>query len=177
MRDLNKVMLIGNLTRDPEIRTTTSGQTVAGFTVASNRSWNDAQGERQNAVEYVDIVAWGKLAEITGQILRKGRKVYVEGRLQTRNWEGQDGIKRFKTEVIARDLIALDRAGAAALETPGVSPVSTDTASDFDKSLEEIFSDQEVSQETPKKKEQPALDETGKKKDESEEINIDEVPF
>ncbi len=109
MRDLNKVMLIGNVVRDPEIRTIPSGQSVAAISVATNRSWNDASGELQKAVEYTDIVAWGKLAEIAGQILKKGRKVYIEGRLQTRNWEGQDNIKRYKTEVIASDLIVLDR--------------------------------------------------------------------
>lgn len=109
MRDLNKTMLIGNLTRDPELRSIPSGQTVASFTIATNRSWNDAAGELQKAVEYTDVVAWGKLAEIAGQIFKKGRRVYVEGRLQTRNWEGQDGIKRYKTEVIASDLIVLDK--------------------------------------------------------------------
>lgn len=109
MRDLNKVMVIGNMTRDPEIKQIPSGQSVASFAIATNRSWNDASGELQKAVEYTEIVAWGKLAEIAGQILKKGRKVYAEGRLQTRNWEGQDGVKRYRTEVIASDLIVLDR--------------------------------------------------------------------
>lgn len=109
MRDLNKVMLIGNLTRDPELRSTPSGQSVASCAVATNRAWNDASGELQRAVEYTDIVMWGKLAETAGQIMKKGRRVYVEGRLQTRNWEGQDGIKRYKTELIASDVIVLDR--------------------------------------------------------------------
>ncbi|MEA1909829.1 MAG: single-stranded DNA-binding protein [Patescibacteria group bacterium] len=109
MRDLNKAMVIGNMTRDPEIRQIPSGQSVASFAVATNRSWNDASGELQKAVEYTEVVAWGKLAEIAGQILKKGRRVYVEGRLQTRNWEGQDGVKRYRTEVIASDLIVLDR--------------------------------------------------------------------
>ncbi|MFA5967296.1 MAG: single-stranded DNA-binding protein [Patescibacteria group bacterium] len=109
MRDLNKVMLIGNVVRDPEIRTIPSGQSVAAISIATNRSWNDNAGELQKAVEYTDIVAWGKLAEIAGQILKKGRRMYVEGRLQTRNWEGQDGVKRYKTEVIASDLIVLDK--------------------------------------------------------------------
>lgn len=122
MRDLNKVMLIGNLTRDPELRSTNSGQTVASFAIATNRSWNDAQGTRQDAVEYIDIVAWGKLAEIVGQIYRKGRRTYVEGRLQTRNWEAQDGTKRYKTEVIASDLILLDRAPAGE-----VAPLQNET--------------------------------------------------
>jgi single-strand DNA-binding protein len=110
MRDLNKVMLIGNLTKDPEVRSTNSGQSVATFSLATNRSWNDQQGIKQEAVEYVDVVVWGKLAEIVGQIYKKGRKTYIEGRLQTRSWEGQDGVKRYKTEVIAQDIILLDRA-------------------------------------------------------------------
>jgi single-strand DNA-binding protein len=109
MRDLNKVMLIGNLTRDPELRSTPNGQSVASFAIATNRAWNDAAGQLQKAVEYTDIVVWGKLAEVAGQIMKKGRRVYVEGRLQTRNWEGQDGVKRYKTEVIGSDVIVLDR--------------------------------------------------------------------
>jgi len=117
MRDLNKVMLIGNLTRDPEIRTIPSGQSVASFAIATNRSWNDNAGQIQKAVEFTDVVAWGKLAEIASQILKKGRRTYIEGRLQTRNWEGQDGVKKYKTEVIASDLIALDSKPAAGFES------------------------------------------------------------
>lgn len=146
MRDLNKVMMIGNLTRDPEIRSTNSGQTVASFTVACNRSWNDAQGNRQDAVEFTDVVAWGKLAEIVGQIYRKGRRTYVEGRLQTRNWEAQDGTKRYKTEVIASDLIILDRpqsepAAVAAAAPPVQSPTSegtTDEVKEDEINIEDI---------------------------------------
>jgi len=129
MRDLNKVMLIGNVTRDPEIRTIPSGQSVASFGVATNRSWNDASGELQKVAEFTDIVAWGKLAEIAGQILKKGRKIYVEGRLQTRNWEGQDGMRRYKTEVIASDLIVLDRPQGININGPETAePVSATTA-------------------------------------------------
>lgn len=117
MRDLNKVTLMGNLTRDPEVRTTPNGQTVTSFSLALNRSWNDQQGNRQDAVEYIDVVAWGKLGEIVGQYLAKGRRAYVEGRLQTRNWDAQDGSKRYKTEVVASDLIMLDRAS----DNPGAS--------------------------------------------------------
>lgn len=109
--NLNKAMIIGNLTRDPEIRTTPSGQTVANFSVATNRIWTNTQGQKQEAVEYHNVVAWGKLAEICGQYLGKGRKVYVEGRLQTRDWEGQDGIKRYRTEIVAENMIMLDRSG------------------------------------------------------------------
>ena len=110
-------MLIGNLTRDPEVKTTPSGQNVANFSVATNRVWTNPQGQKQEAVEFHNIVAWGKLAEICGQYLNKGRKVYVEGRLQTRDWQGQDGVKRYRTEIIAENMIMLDRGNA-----PGTSP-------------------------------------------------------
>lgn len=107
-RDLNKVMLIGHLTQDPEIRTTPNGQTVATFTVATNRQWKDAQGATQSQSEFHNIVAWRKLAEIAHQYLRKGRQVYVEGHLQTRNWVGQqDNVKRYRTEIVADNIIFL----------------------------------------------------------------------
>ncbi len=109
MRDLNRAELIGNLTRDPELRTTPSGQSVVSFTIATNRSWVNPTGEKQDAVEYTDVVAWGKLAELISQYLVKGRRVWLEGRLQTRSWEGPDGSKRYKTEVIASNIIFLDR--------------------------------------------------------------------
>lgn len=110
--NLNKAMIIGNLTRDPEMRTTPSGQSVASFGVATNQVWTDQQGQRQERVEYHNIVAWGRLAEICSQYLNKGKKVYIEGRLQTRDWEGQDGVKRYRTEIVAESMIMLDRGGA-----------------------------------------------------------------
>lgn len=111
--NLNKAMIIGNLTRNPETRTTPNGQTVCSFGVATNRVWTNAQGQKQENVEFHNIIAWGKLAEICGQYLAKGRKVYVEGRLQTREWEGQDGAKRNRTEIVAENMIILDRAPAS----------------------------------------------------------------
>src|SRR3990167_5923847 len=108
-KDLNKVMIIGNLTRDPELRYTPNGQAVVGMGVATNRSWTDQAGEKKDEVEFHDVVVWGKLAEICSQILAKGRRVYFEGRLQTRSWEAQDGAKRQKTEIIASDMIVLDK--------------------------------------------------------------------
>ncbi len=110
--DLNKVMLIGRLTQDPEVRTIPSGQNVATFSVATNLIWTDQQGQKQEKVEYHNIVAWRKLAEICGQYLKKGKKVYLEGRLQTRQWEGQDGVKRNRTEILAENMIMLDGGGA-----------------------------------------------------------------
>ncbi len=99
-------MLIGNLTRDPEVRYTPQGNAVSSFVVATNREWV-TQGERKQSVDFHNVVAWNKLAEICGQLLRKGIKVYVEGRLQTRDWVGDDGNKRYKTETIIDDMIIL----------------------------------------------------------------------
>lgn len=104
---LNKAMVIGNLTRDPELRQTGSGQAVCSFGVATNRRWKSASGEQQEQVEYHNIVAWGKLAEICAQYLKKGNKVFIEGRLQTRDWEGQDGVKRYRTEIITENMVML----------------------------------------------------------------------
>ena len=111
--DLNKVMIIGRVTQKPEKRVTQNGQTVTTFSVATNRRWKDSNGNQQEQAEFHNIVAWGKLAEICEQYLDKGRRVYVEGRLQTRNWEGQDGVKRYRTEIIANNMIMLDRGANA----------------------------------------------------------------
>lgn len=117
--NLNKAMVIGNLTRDPEVKNTPSGSTVASFSVATNFIWNDQSGQKQEKVEFHNIVAWRKLAEICGQYLRKGSKVYIEGRLQTRDWVGQDGVKRYRTEIVAENMIMLDRAGNSGQRTGG----------------------------------------------------------
>lgn len=108
--NLNKAMIIGNVVRDPESRTTPNGKTVSNFAVATNYTWTDAAGNKQEKAEFHNVVVWGKLAEICNQYLSKGRKVYIEGRLQTRDWEGQDGVKRYRTEIIADNMIILDRA-------------------------------------------------------------------
>ena len=105
---LNKAMIIGNLGRDPEMRYTPNGQAVTQFTVAVNRNYKDASGEWKEETEWFRVVAWGPLAERTAEYLRKGRKVYVEGRLQTRNWEGQDGQKHYTTELVASTVTGLD---------------------------------------------------------------------
>jgi single-strand DNA-binding protein len=105
---LNKVMIIGNLGRDPEMRYTQGGQAVTQFSVAASRNYKNPAGEWQEETEWFRVVAWGALGERTAEYLRKGRKVYVEGRLQTRQWEGQDGQKRYTTEVIAQTVTPLD---------------------------------------------------------------------
>ena len=109
---LNRVQLIGNLTRDPEVKQIPGGQTVATFGVATNFSWKDSAGNRQTKVEFHNIVAWRKLAEICGQYLKKGGKVFIEGKIQTRDWEAEDGTKRYRTEIVADNMIMLDRKGA-----------------------------------------------------------------
>ncbi|MDD5770550.1 MAG: single-stranded DNA-binding protein [Candidatus Gracilibacteria bacterium] len=106
--DLNKVQLIGNITQDIELKQTPTGQNVCSFSVATNRNWVDGSGMKQEAAEFHNIVLWGKLAEIAGQYLHKGKKIYIEGRLQTRSWEAQDGTKRYKTEIVGENMIMLD---------------------------------------------------------------------
>jgi len=142
--DLNRAQLIGNVTRDPEVRTTPTGQTVCSFGVATNMQWTDAQGQKQQRAEFHNLVAWGKLAEICGQYLVKGKKIFVEGRLQTREWEGQDGAKRNRTEIVADSMIMLDRGGSgggppARSNEPTITPVS-DAPSPIDKGV----GDQEI---------------------------------
>ena len=107
-RGINKVILIGNLGADPELKYTPSGSAVSNFTLATNESWVDGKGERQEKTEWHRIVVWGKLAEICNEYLKKGSKVYLEGRLQTRSWDGPDGTKRYTTEIVARDMQMLD---------------------------------------------------------------------
>jgi len=116
---LNRAQIIGNLTRDPELKQIPGGQTVASFSVATNFVWTDQSGQKQERVEFHNIVAWRKLAEIIGQYVKKGSKVYVEGRIQTRDWEGEDGVKRYKTEIVADNVIMLDRKGSGTGESAG----------------------------------------------------------
>ena len=105
---LNKVMLIGNVGRDPEMRYTPSGSAVTSFSVAVSRRWTTPENQTRDETEWFNVVAWDKLAETCNQLITKGRKVYIEGRLQTRSWEGQDGQKRYRTEVVAQTMQLLD---------------------------------------------------------------------
>ena len=107
-KDLNKVQLIGRLGKDVEMRYTQAGKAVSSFSVASGRSWKNASGAAQEETEWFNVVAWEKLGEICNQYLNKGSRVYIEGRLATRKWEGDDGVTHYKTEVIAADMIMLD---------------------------------------------------------------------
>jgi len=111
MPSLNKVMIIGNVGSEPEMRFIASGKPVTTFNVATNRKYSDANGERKEETEWFNIVVWNKLAELCNQFLGKGRLVYVEGRLRTRSWEGQDGQKHYRTELIAEQVTFLDKSG------------------------------------------------------------------
>ena len=117
---LNKVMLIGNLGTDPEMRYTANGSAVTTFRLAVSRSFGGGEGERREETEWFTVVTWNKLAELLGQHLQKGRKVFVEGRLASRSWDGPDGQKRYRTEVVAMQVLFLDRPqGMSMPEVPG----------------------------------------------------------
>ena len=148
--NLNKVLLIGNLTRDPEVRSTPSGQTVASFSIATTRRWNDKEGQQKEQTEFHNCVAWRKLAEIIGQYLKKGSKTFVEGYLQTRSWEDQQGIKKYRTEIVVDNMIMLDRKGAGAEPTGNAFTDAVSAA------------------------EQPQTTATEAKEP---EINVDDIPF
>lgn len=132
MRSVNKVILIGNLTRDPELKTTQSGQPLATFGLATNRSWTSSGGQKQTSAEFHELVAWARLAEFAAQNLRKGKLVYVEGYLKTRSWESEDGTRRFKTEVIVQDLIILSkRSDGGYDEEEGMSMTDSEMGGDM----------------------------------------------
>lgn len=132
MAGLNKVMIIGNLGRDPEMRYTPNGAAVTSFSVAVNRRWTSQEGQPQDETEWFNVVAWNKLAETCNQVLSKGRLVYVEGRLRTRSWDGQDGQKHYRTEVIASTVQFLDSARSRSQEAPGAGASEDDFGGDVE---------------------------------------------
>ena len=151
-RSLNQVTLMGNLTRDPELRQTPTGQNVTSFSLALNRSYKDQSGEWQEATDYIDCVAWGPLAERVAQYLSKGRRCLVQGRLQSRSWE-QEGQKRSKVEVLASDVTFLDSRGSGDGESGGsTAPSSKPVPS--------------------KKQDDVVIEDIG-----DEPINLDDIPF
>lgn len=162
-RSLNRVQLIGNLTRDPELRYTPNGTAVCSFGLATNRSWKTDTGEKREETEFHRIVSWNKLAELCSQFLAKGRKVYVEGRLATRNWTAQDGTQRSTTETVINDMILLDSR----------RPVAEESAeAEMEKPAQEAEKEQLPSEE-PKKTKQKANAQTP----EGEAISPDDIPF
>jgi len=179
--DLNKVMLIGNITQDPEARTTPSGQNVCSFSVATNLQWTDKSGQKQQRAEFHNIVAWRKLADICAQYLQKGKKVYVEGRLQTRSWDGQDGVKRYRTEIVADNMIMLSGgpssgAGQQGEQAGGQSFGKTNVNQAPPKSANEVPTVQLENE--GKEAKAPATVSSGAKASSSDEtISIDDIPF
>jgi len=154
MFSLNRAQVLGNLTRDPEVRTLPSGQSVCAFAVATNRRWKDKDGNLKEDTQYHEISVWGRLGELAAQMLSKGKKVYVEGRLQTTSWEGNDGVKRSKTEIVADNFIPLAPKG---------------DGSGFDLSEVGGAKKERPAAKDSKKEEQPAAD--------ADEINLDDIPF
>lgn len=166
--DLNKVMIIGRLTRDPELRTIPSGHSVATFSVATGRVWTDQQGQKQERTEFHNVVAWRRLGEIAGQYLTKGRQVYIEGRLETRSWDDPNGTKRYRTEIIAENLILLGsgQQGAQRNQIP--------SAQDFAPSKNISTQQPTPKPQTPAK----TLESTPTKPQDSEEvISVEDIPF
>lgn len=153
--DLNRAQIIGRLTRDPEMRTTPQGANVCSFSIATNYVYKSQSGEKVEQVEYHNIVAWRKLAEIAGQYLKKGSRVFVEGRIQTRSWDGNDGQKKNRTEIVMDNMIMLDSKGSnSSAPAAGFAPSNNS----FEKSLEEIPT---INQEQPQ----------------DEEISVEDIPF
>ena len=126
--DLNKVMIIGRLTRDPEVRTTPTGANVAAFSVATSFNWTDQSGQKKEQTEFHNVVAWRRLADIVGQYLKKGSQVYIEGRLTTRSWDDKtSGQKKYRTEIVADNMIMLGRPGqgsGSSSSAPSPAPMS-----------------------------------------------------
>lgn len=181
VRSLNKVQLIGNLTRDPELRYTPQGTAVCTLGIATNRSWTTDTGEKREEVEFHRIVAWNKLAELCSQLCTKGRKIYVEGRLATRSWTGQDGQKRTTTEVVIDDMILLDsRRPEVTSQTAEEPAVQTEKVVEV---LEETADEPSPKEAKTAKKKKEVLGEVKEKTlqqssgQAEEEINPDDIPF
>lgn len=152
--NLNKVFIIGNLTRDVNLRTTPSGQPVADFGVATNRIWVDANGQKQQETEFHNVVVWGKMAELCSQYLSKGRLVFIEGRLRTRTWQDANNIKRTRTEIIAEKIQFGPRFGAQTelktpLEEPQIEPLPQEEELPLLEEEPEEFNEEDLKEEIP----------------------------
>jgi single-strand DNA-binding protein len=166
-RSLNRVQLIGNLTRDPELRYTPNGNAVVTFSIATNRGWTTDSGEKREEVDFHRVVAWNKLAELCSQFLTKGRKVYVEGRLSTRSWTGQDGAQKSTTEVVIDDMILLDNKGGAGATGGGKEEVEESAGAPGPKARQPLAE--------KKKEENEEVPPPSPKND--EEVAPDDIPF
>ncbi|MDP3955351.1 MAG: single-stranded DNA-binding protein [bacterium] len=168
-RSLNKVQLIGNLTRDPELRYTPQGTAVCTFGLATNRTWTTDSGDKKEDVEFHRLVAWAKLAELCAQLLFKGRRIYIEGRLQTRSWTGQDNIAHSITEIVVSDMMILDSKRAEE-GTPAVDLPKDETPEVMPAEASEVaVKEPEPAPKKPAKKaEEPK---------ETQEVSADDIPF
>lgn len=147
--DLNKAQVIGRITQEVELKQTPNGQNVTSFSIATNRNWTDSSGMKQEQVEFHNIVLWWKLAEIAGQYVRKGSKLFLEWRLQTRSWEAQDGTKRYRTEIVGENMIMLDNK-------------SDNNSGEYQNYAESTNDTPAVKRSTPKQE---------------EEISVEDIPF
>lgn len=188
VRSLNKVQLIGNMTRDPELRYTPAGTAVCTFGLATNRSWTTQTGETKEDTEFHRIVAWNKLGELCSQLLTKGRKIYVEGRLSTHSWTGQDGVQRTSTEIVIEDMIILDSRKSPGTVEPKTADSETQTAKDVKadtdpagEPTDEIIPEKQAveKEEKPDKKEKSKSSSKPENKPEEkqEDITPDDIPF
>lgn len=171
-RSLNKVQLIGNLTRDPELRYTPQGTAVCTIGIATNRSWVTDSGEKKEDADFHRLVAWNKLAELCSQLLTKGRKIYVEGRLSNRSWTGQDGVQKSITEIVINDMIILDNKREA---TETVSNEEIPELGDETKGIEAAKPKKSVSEKAEPETKKESVKEA--KSEPSEDINPDDIPF
>lgn len=162
--NVNKVLLVGRLTRDPEIRTTTSGQTVASISMATNRFWKDKNGQRQDKTEFHNVVLWGRLAEIAGQYLTKGQEAYIEGRMETRKYTAKDGTERRTTEVVAENM----QLGSRAQGSPAAP-----RANSFGAQTNPMGGQAQPKQPAQAEEEIPTIN----LDEEQDEVRIEDVPF
>ncbi|MFZ5392011.1 MAG: single-stranded DNA-binding protein [Patescibacteria group bacterium] len=195
MLGFNKVFVLGNLTRDPELRYTPNGQAVASFGVATNRRWSTPEGEKREEVEFHNLVVWGRQAETINQYLKKGQPIFIEGRLKTQNWEGPDGIRRTRTEIIVESFQFIggfnrDQSGpsqAAGYNNPSVAPIQNDQFS----SSPDMISPSQMAQNNPASSDNspvmpnipsfdnnpPAGNSNAGSNISPDEISIDDIPF
>lgn len=138
MTNLNKALLIGRLGKDPEVRYTKAGGAVANFSVATTSTWKDGQGQKQEATEWHDIVAWGQKADFANDYLKKGMLIYVEGRLQTTDWTDKENVKRYKTEIVANDIKFMEKRSDAQEATNTAPPMTADAQSQYPSDLDDI---------------------------------------
>jgi len=159
--NVNKVILVGRLTRDPEVRNTPSGQSVATISLATNRFWKDKSGQRQDKTEYHNVVLWGRLAEIAGQYLIKGQEAYIEGRMETRKYTGKDGIERRSTEVVAENMQL------------GSKPQGSGNGGNYNRPTTQPNSNPAAPAAAPSNEEIPTIN----LDEEQDEVRIEDVPF